>query len=170
MSLLYRLSDVVVNRQCVGGICHDAPMHFGKQVKARRLELGLSQKALAMRARLSQTTIADIERGRNVGSRHLLALAEALELPPHALTDKAMRAQQPTPVYDLDLRYDRVAWRALPTETRTGIEFVVSAMISGLLAPGFMAEPPLRRRDRGTWYDEADQQQPPIEQRRRKMQ
>lgn len=122
-------------------------MHFGRQVKARRLELGLTQQALATRARLSQTTIADIERGRNVGSRHLLALAEALEMPPNALGDKAPRAQEPTPVYAFDLRYDRAAWRALPMERRAQIEFLLSGLIAGTIEPA-LNEPPMRRRRR----------------------
>ena len=55
-------------------------MKFGTNVKKRREELGLSQKDLARAAKLSQTTISDIERGRNNGSRYLVDLMRALHL------------------------------------------------------------------------------------------
>jgi SOS-response transcriptional repressor LexA len=51
---------------------------FATRVKARRAELGLNQTQLARKAGLSQTTISDIERGRNEGSAEIVALASAL--------------------------------------------------------------------------------------------
>lgn len=51
---------------------------FGERVKARRKELRLTQQELARKSGLSQTTISDIERGRNDGSRDIVPLAKAL--------------------------------------------------------------------------------------------
>lgn len=51
---------------------------FRDRVRQRRKELGLSQAGLAKKAGLSQTTISDIERGRNDGSREILPLSKAL--------------------------------------------------------------------------------------------
>jgi SOS-response transcriptional repressor LexA len=53
--------------------------NFGKRVKERRKLLGLTQMELAARAGLSQTTISDIERGRNESSIELISLARVLE-------------------------------------------------------------------------------------------
>ena len=58
---------------------------FASRVRHRRKELGLTQLQLAKKAGLSQTTIADIERGRNDGSRALLELARALQCAPEHL-------------------------------------------------------------------------------------
>lgn len=54
---------------------------FGRVVRRRRMELGLSQEAFAERAELHRTYLADIERGtRNVSLRNICKLAEALDL------------------------------------------------------------------------------------------
>lgn len=58
---------------------------FSDRVRARRLELGLSQVELAKKAGLSQSTVAQIERGRNSRSAHILNLAEALKVHPRWL-------------------------------------------------------------------------------------
>ena len=62
---------------------------FANRVRARRKQLGLTQIQLARKSGLSQTTIADIERGRNDGSRSLLELADALNCDPEHLTKGA---------------------------------------------------------------------------------
>ena len=41
---------------------------LGERMKQRRLDLDLSQKELAKRAKISQGTIAQLEVGRNQGS------------------------------------------------------------------------------------------------------
>ncbi|MDN7544786.1 helix-turn-helix domain-containing protein [Burkholderia cenocepacia] len=60
---------------------------FGSRLRALREKHGWSQEDLAKAAKVSQSTIAQIEGGRNKGSRHILALAGALEVPPEWLQD-----------------------------------------------------------------------------------
>lgn len=52
---------------------------FKDRLRERRKALGLSQKQLAKKAKVSQTTISDIERDRNKGSSEIAALAHALQ-------------------------------------------------------------------------------------------
>jgi CheY-like chemotaxis protein/DNA-binding XRE family transcriptional regulator len=55
--------------------------HFGASVRKLRFRLGISQEALAERAELHRTYIANIERGsRNVTLRSIDRLAKALEV------------------------------------------------------------------------------------------
>lgn len=55
-------------------------LRFGRAVRTRRVELDLSQEALAERAELHRTYVADIERGaRNVSLVNVEKLARALE-------------------------------------------------------------------------------------------
>ena len=56
-------------------------IRFGKAVRQRRTELGISQEELAMRCDLHRTYVSDIERGeRNVSLRNIERLAAALEI------------------------------------------------------------------------------------------
>jgi transcriptional regulator with XRE-family HTH domain len=60
---------------------NDICARFGQAIRKRRMEMGLSQEALAERATLHRTYIADIERGRrNVSLRNVEKLAQALDL------------------------------------------------------------------------------------------
>lgn len=60
---------------------------FGAAVRARRLEVGLSQEALAVEAQLHRTYIGGIERGeRNVSLVNIVRIAEALQTTASALT------------------------------------------------------------------------------------
>ena len=60
-----------------GDIC----ARFGSAVRDRRMELGMSQEALAARARLNRTYVGDVERGqRNVSLRNMAKLATALNV------------------------------------------------------------------------------------------
>lgn len=59
--------------------------NFGKRVRERRKLLGFTQMELAAKAGLSQTTISDIERGRNESSIELISLARELECNPEWL-------------------------------------------------------------------------------------
>lgn len=47
-------------------------------LRAARKAKGMTQQALAKKAKVSQTTISDLERGRNSGSTELPAIASAL--------------------------------------------------------------------------------------------
>jgi len=59
---------------------------FGRNVRKRRVALGLSQEELAERAELHRTYIGDIERGlRNVSLINIWKIATALELSAHEL-------------------------------------------------------------------------------------
>ncbi len=60
-------------------------MTFGERLRARRIELGLSQQELAGRAGLTQTAIAEIEANHTRSSRKLLELARALGVSAHWL-------------------------------------------------------------------------------------
>ena len=54
---------------------------FGRRVRARRLEMALSQEALAERAGLHWTYVGSVERGeRNIALRNIVLLASALEV------------------------------------------------------------------------------------------
>lgn len=56
---------------------------FGKAVKDRRTELGLSQESFAEKARLHRTYVGGIERGkRNVALLNIIQIAQAPELTP----------------------------------------------------------------------------------------
>ena len=59
----------------------DILTRFGQAVRKRRMEMNLSQEALAERADLHRTYVADIERGvRNVSLKNIAKLARALDL------------------------------------------------------------------------------------------
>jgi transcriptional regulator with XRE-family HTH domain len=64
---------------------------FGKIVREKRLELGLSQEKLAEKADLHTNYVGSVERGeRNIALENIYALAEALECSPKdLLLDKA---------------------------------------------------------------------------------
>jgi transcriptional regulator with XRE-family HTH domain len=64
----------------------DATAEFGRRVRARRNELGLSQEALADVARLHWTFVGQVERGRrNLTLHNILKLAAALDVDPGEL-------------------------------------------------------------------------------------
>lgn len=58
---------------------------IGQRVKARRLELGLTQVQLARKAGMKQSTLSDLERGRNDSTMELIGLASALSCRPEWL-------------------------------------------------------------------------------------
>lgn len=59
---------------------------IGTRIKKRRLEKGLSLKALAEAAGgLRYQTIQDLEKGKSSGTKHLLAIARVLEVSPEYL-------------------------------------------------------------------------------------
>jgi len=66
----------------------DARKVFGRAVKKRRLELGLSQEKLGELADLHRTYIADVERGaRNVSLLSILKISQALRTSPSKLLE-----------------------------------------------------------------------------------
>lgn len=74
-----RLSDNILNENTGMGNT------FGERVKQARLAVKLSQQKLAKKAGVSQTTISDIERGRNDGSKDIVQIARALGQTPEYL-------------------------------------------------------------------------------------
>lgn len=61
---------------------------FAERLKATREEQELSQVQLALRSGVSQSTIANIESGRNQGSKYILAIARALDVRPQWLENE----------------------------------------------------------------------------------
>lgn len=60
---------------------------FGERVRQRRLQLGISQEALAEKTGFHRTYIGTIERGeRNPALRNVIRLAEALSVDAGSLT------------------------------------------------------------------------------------
>jgi phage repressor protein C with HTH and peptisase S24 domain len=62
-------------------------MKTGDRVKLIRQELGLSQAKLAQLSGMGQSTIAELESGRNKGSVNIAKIAKALRVSPMWLTD-----------------------------------------------------------------------------------
>lgn len=68
------------------GAKRPATLVFGQRVRARRMELGLSQEALAQLAGLHRTYVGSLERGeRNVALINILRLGRALQIDPGTL-------------------------------------------------------------------------------------
>ena len=65
----------------------DANIEFGKRVKARRIELGMSQEELALKAGYNgRSSISLVELGkRDIPASKVQALAKALEIEPTEL-------------------------------------------------------------------------------------
>ena len=59
--------------------------NIGDRIRKRRLELELSQLALARRANVSQGTIAQLENGRNHGTGKIYEISIALNVSPEWL-------------------------------------------------------------------------------------
>ena len=72
--------------------------NLGQNVRKARLDLGLNQKQLGKRAQISQTTISDIERGRNASTTELPALAKALGKTMEELTGEKTKTNSIIPV------------------------------------------------------------------------
>jgi transcriptional regulator with XRE-family HTH domain len=83
----YRKSDSLVNRLCDERFYHNCDVRLGQRIKELRRGR-LTQKELARAAGLSQTTISDLERGRNAGSGEVIAIAKALGVTAEELTGR----------------------------------------------------------------------------------
>lgn len=69
---------------------HEFLKALGLAIHDRRLLLNLSQEQLADRAGLHRTYISDVERAyRNISIRTLFRLAQALDIAPSRLIEKA---------------------------------------------------------------------------------
>jgi SOS-response transcriptional repressor LexA len=74
---------------------------FSDRVREARKELGLTQIQLAAAAGLSQTTISDIERGRNDSSADIVSLARAIGVRAEWLADgRGPRKDSDSPALD----------------------------------------------------------------------
>lgn len=88
----YRIGGIpsqAQNRPCVIYSYNNSPMEkittFGGRVRAARKALKLNQSTLAKLAGVSQTTVSDIERGRNENSKDLVSIAKVLKRSPEYL-------------------------------------------------------------------------------------
>lgn len=72
---------------------------FGKRLKSKRLELGLTQEELAERAHLHHTYVGSVERGeRNIAFVNILTLAQGLNISPKELMPPGEKIlKQPSP-------------------------------------------------------------------------
>jgi transcriptional regulator with XRE-family HTH domain len=73
-------SDVLLHHSCDMST-------YGERLREARQAVGMTQKALAARTGLSQTTISDGERGRNTGSSATAKLASVLGVEPLWLSE-----------------------------------------------------------------------------------
>lgn len=70
-------------------------MAFGKAVKIRRVELGISQEALAAKAEFARSFLSGVERGTKAASTtSVWRLAQALECKPSDLWLTAERLRR----------------------------------------------------------------------------
>lgn len=107
---------------------------FGDRVRSRRKELEKSQKELADATGLSQTTISDIERGRNDGSREIIALAKVLRVQAQWLA----YGTQPKLLGTEDIDYGNVTTGiVIPASSRTRVPVVGTAQLGD---DGYWAE------------------------------
>lgn len=74
---------------------------YGERVRAARVALKMSQIALAKKAGVSQTTVSDIERGRNENSKDIVQIAKALKRTPEYLLTGKERESGDTEVMTL---------------------------------------------------------------------
>ena len=64
-------------------------MKFGRNVRARRLALGLSQEELAFNCDLDRSYMGSVERGeRNISLMNIVKIAKALDVEPEVLLKK----------------------------------------------------------------------------------
>lgn len=100
----------------------DEITRIGSRLKARRIDLGLTQEELADRAGLSSDIIGRLENGRRRSVRWatIVALAHALDVDPGELTGKTSRVSQVGDASVLSVRnaiYDPALLPGLPSES-----------------------------------------------------
>ena len=66
----------------------DLPKILGRNVRAARLQRGLSQEALALEAEMKRSYVSDLERGtRNPSVKAIARLARVLDVSPRDLLE-----------------------------------------------------------------------------------
>lgn len=83
------LSQYKINRLCDKKLYHTCDMDtntLAERLRSARKTAGMTQTELAKKAKVSQTTISDIERGRNQGSAELPRIAASLGVTVESLT------------------------------------------------------------------------------------
>lgn len=115
--LKYRNSGSPVNNPCDSGPADDCPVRLGNRIRDIRLARGMRQTELARRSGLSQTTISDLERGRNVSSAVLPSIARALGLS----TDELVYGTSAAPPADDDVSALLGYWQQLTPPQQTDL-------------------------------------------------
>lgn len=102
-------------------------MTIGERIRNRRIELGMSQEDLAIRAGYkSKTSVNKIELMRDVPLNRVRPIAEALECTPEYLLGWQQGEEEPSPRAK---RYANMIMRLRP-EQRMAVEAVIDAMLS----------------------------------------
>ena len=82
-----------------------AKTEFGKRLKYKRQEQGLTREALAKRAGLATSYVGSVERGeRNLSLEDIVALAAAMHISPSELLPRAQHRKQKQAKVKLDKR------------------------------------------------------------------
>jgi len=143
---------------------------FGQALLIWRIERGLTQEALAHRARISRPNLSAIERGkREVSLKTLRALALALEIRPGLLVDGIGPGQEKKTSSFSRQALERVADRVVhatplrrPQERRLA-ELVAPMVRSRAMAAGYRAEPTKGKRTlRADWLVLTSQYPPQV--------
>lgn len=90
--------------------------NLNARIKRLRKERGLTQEQLARLSGLSQTSISDLERGRNDGSEYLVEIAKALGVTAEFLKFRAGSKSEPSDEYLMSLK-DAYTVKAIPVVT-----------------------------------------------------
>jgi len=102
---------------------------IGSRIREQRTALGLSQLALASRAGVTQGLIAQIERGDNKGSKHIVAISRALGVSAEWLADGTGAPPGPPSGRDFRTRENQQlldAWQNANPEAREVARYVLS--------------------------------------------
>lgn len=111
---------------------------LGTRAKARREELNMSQADVARRACISQSTVAQIETGRNRGSKYIVQLAAALGTSILWLAEGRERENDlpsTSTTNEVDtgpLHYDVMRATLLSAQHRRVIEQILSLLINSM--------------------------------------
>ena len=124
---------------------------FGERVRERRLELKMGQPDLARAAGIRQSTVSNIESGRNKGSKYIAELAAALKCSAHWLAtgkgDKAPGTAAPDPREALSAREQIVLYLfngLVPDQQREHIEHMKATFETNQALARQMGGKPLR--------------------------